>query len=52
MLLRVKCIYFCERKAFKLFRDDEPCLIKLHGSIDDPDGIVFDKSSYQNNDFR
>lgn len=36
-----------DHKAFKLFRDDEPYLIKLHGSIDDPTGIVFDKSSYQ-----
>jgi SIR2-like domain len=36
-------------KAFKLFRDDDPYLIKLHGSIDDADQIVFDKSSYQKN---
>lgn len=40
-----------DHKAFKLFRDDEPYLIKLHGSIDDPDGIVFDKSSYQKTAF-
>lgn len=40
-----------DHKAFKLFRDDEPYLIKLHGSIDDPEGIVFDKSSYQRTAF-
>jgi hypothetical protein len=33
--------------AFRLFRDDEKYLIKLHGSIDTPQGIVFDKTSYQ-----
>lgn len=38
-------------KAFRMFRDDNRYLIKLHGSIDDPDKIVFDKSSYQNSAF-
>lgn len=33
--------------AFRLFRDDEKYLIKLHGTIDSPQGIVFDKTSYQ-----
>lgn len=40
-----------DQKAFRLFRDDEPYLIKLHGSIDEPDGIVFDKTSYQRTAF-
>jgi hypothetical protein len=33
--------------AFKLFRNDEKYLIKLHGSIDKPSEIIFDKTSYQ-----
>jgi hypothetical protein len=33
--------------AFKLFRNDEKYLIKLHGSIDTPSDIIFDKTSYQ-----
>jgi ribosomal protein L35 len=33
--------------AFRLFRDDEKYLLKLHGSIDTPQGIVFDTTSYQ-----
>lgn len=33
--------------AFRLFRDDEKYLIKIHGSIDRPREIVFDKTSYQ-----
>ena len=36
-----------DHKAFRLFRDDDPYLIKLHGSIDEPEDIVFDKTSYQ-----
>lgn len=40
-----------DAKVFRLFRDDEPYLIKLHGTIDDVDTIVFDKSSYQRNAF-
>jgi NAD-dependent SIR2 family protein deacetylase len=36
-----------DQKAFRLFRDDDPYLIKLHGTIDEPDSIVFDKTSYQ-----
>lgn len=40
-----------DEKAFRMFRDDEIYLIKLHGSIDKPDEIVFDKSSYQNSAF-
>ena len=36
-----------DEKAFRLFRNDEPYLIKLHGSIDEPAGIIFDKTSYQ-----
>lgn len=40
-----------DEKAFRLFRDDEPYLIKLHGSIDEPESIVFDKTSYQRTAF-
>ena len=40
-------IHKVDQKAFRLFRDDDPYLIKLHGSIDDPETIVFDKTSYQ-----
>lgn len=40
-----------DQKAFRLFRDDDPYLIKLHGSIDEPDTIVFDKTSYQRTAF-
>ena len=36
-----------DQHALKLFRDDETYLIKIHGSIDDPESIVFDKTSYQ-----
>ena len=36
-----------DEKVFRLFRDDDPYLIKLHGSIDEPEEIVFDKTSYQ-----
>lgn len=37
--------------AFKLFRNDDKYLIKLHGSIDNPESVVFDKSSYQSGAF-
>lgn len=40
-----------DEKAFRLFRDDDPYLIKLHGSIDEPESIVFDKTSYQRTAF-
>jgi hypothetical protein len=40
-----------DAKAFRLFRDSNPYIIKLHGSIDDPSSIVFDKSSYQKSAF-
>lgn len=40
-----------DQKAFRLFRDDDPYLIKLHGSIDEPESIVFDKTSYQRTAF-
>lgn len=42
-----KVISKIDQQAFKLFRDDEPYLIKIHGSIDDLDSIVFDKTSFQ-----
>lgn len=38
-------------KVFRLFRNDEPYLIKLHGTIDAPESIVFDKTSYQREAF-
>ncbi|WP_432730917.1 SIR2 family protein [Variovorax sp. W6] len=36
-----------DQQAFKLFRDEESYLIKIHGSIDEPENIVFDKTSFQ-----
>lgn len=36
-----------DQHAFKLFRDEENYLIKIHGTIDEPEDIVFDKTSYQ-----
>ena len=36
-----------DEDVFKLFRNEEKYLIKLHGSVDLPKGIVFDKTSYQ-----
>lgn len=36
-----------DHKIFRLFRNDDPYLIKLHGTIDAPESIVFDKTSYQ-----
>lgn len=40
-----------ESSAFRLFRDDDKYLIKLHGSIDTPQDIVFDTTSYQSSAF-
>lgn len=40
-----------DQQVFKLFRDSESYLIKIHGSIDEPESIVFDKSSYQRSAF-
>ena len=40
-----------DSSVFKLFRDGENYLLKIHGSIDVPAGIVFDKSSYQRDAF-
>lgn len=40
-----------DHKVFRLFRNDEPYLIKLHGTIDAPESIVFDKTSYQKEAF-
>lgn len=40
-----------DHKVFRLFRNDEPYLIKLHGTIDAPESIVFDKTSYQREAF-
>lgn len=40
-----------DHKVFRLFRNDDPYLIKLHGTIDTPEQIVFDKSSYQREAF-
>ena len=36
-----------DSSAFKLFRNEENYLLKIHGSVDNPAGIVFDKTSYQ-----
>ncbi|MFO1227565.1 SIR2 family protein [Roseateles sp.] len=40
-----------ESSIFRLFRDDEKYLIKLHGPIDSPQNIVFDTTSYQSSAF-
>lgn len=40
-----------DQQVFKLFRDSDSYLIKIHGSIDEPENIVFDKSSYQRSAF-
>lgn len=32
--------------AFKMLRDDRRYLVKLHGSIDDPDSFIFTKAEY------
>lgn len=42
-----KVITKIDQQAFKLFRDNESYLIKIHGSIDEPENIVFDKTSFQ-----
>jgi len=33
-------------EAFKMLRDDRRYLVKLHGSIDDPDSFIFTKAEY------
>ena len=40
-----------DQQVFKLFRDEESYLIKIHGTIDEPENIVFDKTSYQRSAF-
>jgi hypothetical protein len=40
-----------DNKVFRLFRNEDSYLIKLHGTIDAPEHIVFDKSSYQREAF-
>jgi len=35
-----------DANALRLFRDPRDFIVKLHGTIDKPDGMVFDKSSY------
>lgn len=35
-----------DKDAFKLFRDDNNYIIKLHGDIDKQEEMIFDKSSY------
>jgi hypothetical protein len=40
-----------DQQVFKLFRNEERYLIKIHGSIDEPEHIVFDKTSYQRTAF-
>jgi hypothetical protein len=42
-----KVISKIDQQAFKLFRDDDAYLIKIHGSIDESENIVFDKTSFQ-----
>lgn len=40
-----------DSRAFRMFRDDQTYLVKLHGTVDYPERIVFDKTSYQNSAF-
>lgn len=35
-----------DAKAFKIFRDNNIYIIKMHGSIDDEDSLIFTKSDY------
>lgn len=37
--------------TFKIFRDDREYLIKIHGSIDDPDSLIFAKEDYSKRAF-
>jgi len=37
--------------AFKIFRDESKYLLKIHGSVDEPSAVVFDKSSFQKSAF-
>lgn len=37
--------------VFRLFRDDNDYIIKLHGDVDDQGSMIFDKSSYQSSAF-
>ena len=46
-----KIIRKIDSEIFKLFRDEETYIIKLHGSIDEPKSLIFDKSSYQSSAF-
>lgn len=46
-----KVITKIDQQVFKLFRDNESYLIKIHGSIDEPGSIVFDKTSFQKGAF-
>lgn len=46
-----KVISKIDQQVFKLFRNDESYLIKIHGSIDEPENIVFDTTSYQRTAF-
>lgn len=46
-----KVISKIDQQVFKLFRDNESYLIKIHGSIDEPENIVFDKTSFQRGAF-
>lgn len=38
-------------EAFRLFRNEDPYVIKIHGTIDSPESVIFDKSSYQRSAF-
>lgn len=38
-------------EAFKIFRDESKYLLKIHGSVDDPSAVVFDKTSFQKSAF-
>ena len=36
-----------EHESFKVFRDNNPYVIKIHGSVDLPQQVVLDKTSFQ-----
>ena len=40
-----------DRDAFKMLRDRRKYIFKLHGSIDDPENIIFSKSDYASKAF-
>lgn len=46
-----KVISRVDAAVFRMFRDNDDYLVKIHGSIDEPKEIVFDRTSYQRGAF-